>query len=112
MTFFASVATSALAGPMENFNNAAVPDSWTPVRWGFGYSDHDQSPYAYGGFFGGFFAGDSVIRCSDPTNRDGRNKLSSVYAFYASAGPKWLFPNTVTSCPEAGAQDPVFVSKR
>jgi hypothetical protein len=114
MTFFASVATSALAGPMENFNNAAVPDSWTPVLWGFGSSDHDQqqNPYAYGGFFGDFFSGDSVIRCSSHDDRSGRNQLSSIYAFYAGAGPTWTFPNTVTSCTQAGISDPIFVGQR
>jgi hypothetical protein len=95
---------------MENFNIAAVPDSWTPVLWGFGYSDHDQqrNPYAYGDFFGA----DSAIRCSGPNDRSGRNQLSSVYVFQGPMGPSWLFPNTVTSCPEAGISDPIFVSKR
>jgi hypothetical protein len=111
MTFFASVATSALAGPMDDFNNAFVPDSWTPTL-GFGYSDHDQNPYAYGDFFGGFFAGDSVIRCSSHDDRSGRNQLSSIYAFYAGAGPTWTFPNTVTSCVQAGISDPIFVGQR
>jgi hypothetical protein len=110
--FSLSVATSALAGPMENFNNAAVPDSWTPVLWGFGYSDHDQNPYAYGDFFGGFFGGDSVIRCSSHDDRSGRNQLSSIYAFYQGSGPTWTFPNTVTSCTQAGISDPIFVGQR
>jgi hypothetical protein len=112
--FSLSVATSALAGPMEDFNNAAVADLWTPVL-GLGYSPaYDQNPYAYGGFgfFGDFFSGDSVIRCSSHDDRSGRNQLSSIYAFYAGAGPTWTFPNTVTSCVQAGISDPVFVSKR
>jgi hypothetical protein len=108
MTFFASVATSASAGAMKDFNNAAVPDLWTPTL-GFGYSPaYDQTPYEYGGFFDGFYIGDGVIRCSSPDDRTGRNQLSSIYTFYQSSGPTWLFPNTVNDCRQAGISDPVF----
>jgi hypothetical protein len=81
MTIFASVATSALAEPA---------DDWMPSLWSFGYSQ------------------DSIIRCSSPDDRAGRNKLSSIYTFYTIGGPSWLFPNTVTYCPQAGIGNPVF----
>jgi hypothetical protein len=96
IAFSLSAATSALAGPMDDFNNAAVQDLWTPTLLNFFSSD--LIPVADAGFPG--------IRCASPNDR---YAFGSIYVFHGPMGPSWLFPNTVTDCPQASINDPVFV---